>query len=145
MFKQTPSDKVIWWQQNCLRHQPLAIFSYFGKEDGLLKRYIFTLVTDKENISPDDHVLAYQYKDEIISKGGIAAVRTAPQIRWNSINVVIGPICKAWSQYLIKLYSLQLIQDALDSKIFDTSQLEKYRIVIARPPRLNLANIAKLV
>lgn len=144
VYKQLPSEQVVWWHKNGLWQRDMTIFSYL-KDDGLLRRNIFNLVVDTDNISPEEFELVNSYQEEITNKGGIALLRQTPEIRFDAINVVIGPIRKEWSNFFIKLFSIDLIKDALKTKRFDSDNLDVYQIPPKRPPTININYIAKLV
>lgn len=105
----------------------------------LVRRY-FVILVDADKITEYQHAL--RYRRGIVNYGGAASIKLVPEIRWSSINVVIGSCKPSWANYFVQLYSCKLIKDAIVKKKFDPNGLEKYRLPQKPPFTLNIANIS---
>lgn len=131
------------WQRGGLTKYNMTMFSYLSTDDGLLRRHHISVLIDPQNAK--EFRMAFEFKTAIINGGGFASVLTAPEFRWNTINVVLGKVKRSWAHYCIKLYNVQLLTDSISSGRFDPTSLDKYRIIQKRPFTLNINYISTLV
>lgn len=137
-----PDDFVHCFQQ-AIHKSNLGVFSFISKKDGLLERFHFAILVDPQKCS--ERKMAFQLREKIINRGGVATVRTVPEIRKDAINVVLGQPKPQWANYLIKLYSIDLVMSALRTGSFNSSEIQRFRCPLQLPARLNISNICKLI
>lgn len=123
----------------------MSLFSYMDETVWLLKRYHISILIHGHQ-TREERDAAVNLREAIVNKGGNASVVRRPEVRWNSINVIVEPlrVLPAWRWYFVKIYSAMLLVDAIATHKFDRDDIEKYAIKYEPPPVLNIHNISKL-
>lgn len=133
-----PTSDELWWHQFGLPKLTLALFSCVRK--GILARRFFVILLDPDKSIEYQHAL--RYRRAIINYGGAACIKLVPEIRWKSINIVIGSYKPSWANYYVRLYSCKLIKDAIVKKKYDPDGTEKYRLPLKPPFKLNIVYLS---
>lgn len=136
-------DEVAMHQYGLLNFR-MTLFSYIS-DDGLLTRYRFTLLVDADNKIQDLDRTTLYFENVIMTYGGFASVETAPEVRWDSVNVVLGAPNPCWGKYCLNLYSSDLITDAIDTLKFDFEARDHYKVLMPLRHALNLSNMSRLI
>lgn len=140
-----PSAEEVLIHQDGYLDFRMTLFSYINKDTGLLARYRFALLVDRDYKSEDfDRTTSY-FEEVIMTYGGYASVKSFPEVRWDCINVVIGTPRPRWRKYSVKLYSINLLTDAINTLKFDFKTICQYRIVMPPSVALNICNLSQLI
>lgn len=143
---QTPTWSELWWLRHGVLPSKGAIYSYLNEQTGLLVRHQITLLVNPEsNDFLDEFEIALQYRDIIVDLGGVGSIFTsAPDIRNEAFNVVIGTPKPNWIKCGIPLYSPVLLMEVLKTGKFDSTIIEKFVIPQIFPSRLNFDFLIQL-
>lgn len=123
----------------------MTLFSYINKDSGILARYRFALLVDRDSKIQDFDGTTSYLEDVIMTYGGYATVEAFPEVRWDCMNVVVGYPKPSWKKYCVKLYSVNLITDAISTLKFDHKSRCQYRILMPPSFALNVSNLSKLI
>lgn len=137
-------DQFVHCFQQAIQQSSMGLFSFVCKQDGLLKRLLFAIIlVDPQKCS--ERKMAFQLRDKIINRGGMAFVQTVPAIRNDAINVVLEKPKQTWAYYLIKFYSVDLVMEAFKTGAFDSAEIHRFSFPLRVPASLNISNIYKLI
>lgn len=143
--KSKPKPAELFVHQFGLKNYRLALFSYINPKSGCLSRHRFCVIYQPEKKSVDYDRVVNSYKTGIINYGGFATVELVPEVRWNAINVMMGDPKPSWTQYHVNLYSFRLVKDASQSHTFDYTDIDRYKLSLKPPSRVNINYLSQLV